>query len=175
MTDTTAFTAQMGCLLFGVLSLRERRHSGACLALSLALGLFAYTVREAALAAPLAVLAGWFVAYPGSKARRRSILLLALARLRRRFLRLAAQPAWGRGTVAHRRCFLLHTGRGAPARVLHRGVCGSRRHFSSCWRRGGAPRLLVGRRPRPSRLSFLARSWRFEAGADCSRSSRETH
>ena len=90
MTDTTAFTAQMGCLLFGVLSLRERRHAGACLALSLALGIFAYTVREAALAAP-------------SRARRmvRGVSRLesppsehpsagSNARLRRRFLRLAA-------------------------------------------------------------------------------------
>ena len=133
MTDTTAFTAQMGCLLFGVLSLRERRHSGACLALSLALGLFAYTVREAALAAPLAVLAGRFVAYPGSKARRRSILLLALRSSSPSLSSSGGTACLGtrnRGSSA-----MLPTTRvEAPARSSPWRLR-FRRHFSSCWRR----------------------------------------
>jgi len=68
MTDPTAYLGQIACLLLGVLALRRGPVSGgsstdlaatALLAASLAAGLFAFTVREVAIVAPLAVLVGY--------------------------------------------------------------------------------------------------------------------
>ena len=59
MTDPTAFAAQMGCLAAGIAALDRRgRHRAAWLALSMALGLAGFTIREVAAAAPVGVLAG---------------------------------------------------------------------------------------------------------------------
>jgi hypothetical protein len=78
MTDTTAFAAQMGCLLAGLVALEKRSDARRLLALSLLLGLFAYTIREIAIAAPLAVLGGRLVALRTPRQRRGTVALLAL-------------------------------------------------------------------------------------------------
>jgi hypothetical protein len=69
MTDPTAYIGQIACLLLGVLALRRSSGttgdaspdlaSSALLIASLAAGLFAFTVREVAIVAPVAVLAGY--------------------------------------------------------------------------------------------------------------------
>jgi len=64
MTDTTAFAAQMGCLLLGLRALARGRSGTAELVLALLVGAFAFTIREIAIAAPLAVLAGRAVSLP---------------------------------------------------------------------------------------------------------------
>jgi hypothetical protein len=81
MTDTTAFAAQMGCVYAGLLALEVRKHTKWFVALSVALGFFAFTIREIALAAPLAVLVGRF-ALPSTRRNRREIsALIALVLL----------------------------------------------------------------------------------------------
>jgi hypothetical protein len=69
MTDTTAFTAQMGCLLFGLRALRRGRGGDGLLVASLLLGVYGFTIREIALAAPLGVLAGRYAAVRDRKDR----------------------------------------------------------------------------------------------------------
>lgn len=69
MTDPTAYIGQIACLLLGVLALRRGSgvtggsSTGAATAVllvaSLAAGLFAFTVREVAIVAPIAVIAGY--------------------------------------------------------------------------------------------------------------------
>jgi hypothetical protein len=77
MTDTTAFAAQMGCLLLGLVAIERGRRSRLLLGLSLAVGIYGYTIREISLAAPLAVLAGWYVTAPDARARRQTGALVA--------------------------------------------------------------------------------------------------
>jgi hypothetical protein len=77
MTDTTAFAAQMGCLLLGLIAIDRGRHAHLLLGLSLAVGLFAYTIREISLAAPLAVLAGWYLKSADARAKRETGALVA--------------------------------------------------------------------------------------------------
>jgi 4-amino-4-deoxy-L-arabinose transferase-like glycosyltransferase len=60
MTDTTAFAAQVACLALGLAALERDRPSGSLLlAASLAVGLFGFMIREFAVAAPVAVIAGY--------------------------------------------------------------------------------------------------------------------
>lgn len=60
MTDTTALAAQMGCLAFGLAGLRRGADRwGWQLWVSLALGLFAFTVREVTVVASAAVVLAW--------------------------------------------------------------------------------------------------------------------
>jgi hypothetical protein len=63
MTDLSAFAAQAWCLALGLRALPERgRRQDALLAASLLIGAFGFTIREQAIAAPLAVLAAHAVA-----------------------------------------------------------------------------------------------------------------
>ena len=78
MTDTTAFAAQMGCLLLGLIAIERGHRAHLLLGLSLAVGLYAYTIREVSLAAPVAVLAGWYVTSADARARRRTSVLFAV-------------------------------------------------------------------------------------------------
>ena len=58
MTDTCAFGAEMGCLFLGLKAIRSKK--GLALLLSaVAVGFFGFTVREFAVAAPVAVLAAY--------------------------------------------------------------------------------------------------------------------
>jgi 4-amino-4-deoxy-L-arabinose transferase-like glycosyltransferase len=60
MTDTTAFAAQMACLAVGLAALRRDGPSrNLLLAVSLVVGLFGFITREFAVAAPVAVIAGY--------------------------------------------------------------------------------------------------------------------
>jgi hypothetical protein len=76
MSDTTAFAAQLGCLLSGLVALEGGRRAKPLLVVSLILGLFGFTIREIALAAPLAVLSARFVALPSARNRRETGALL---------------------------------------------------------------------------------------------------
>jgi hypothetical protein len=63
MTDITAFAAEMVCLALGLAALEaEGKRRWVLLVASLALGLFGFAVREIAIAAPVAVLAGHLTA-----------------------------------------------------------------------------------------------------------------
>jgi Dolichyl-phosphate-mannose-protein mannosyltransferase len=63
MTDNTAFAAQMGCVLMGLVAFeRQGRGRDVLVGAALALGLFALSVREFAILAPLAVVGGYAVA-----------------------------------------------------------------------------------------------------------------
>jgi hypothetical protein len=78
MTDTTAFAAQLACLWLGLIAVDRARFADPLLVGSIGVGLFAYTIREAALAAPLAVLTGRLAAGGGPRARRHTVALLLL-------------------------------------------------------------------------------------------------
>jgi uncharacterized membrane protein len=62
MTDTTAFAAQTGCLLLGLVALERPGRARGLLLLSLGVGLYGYTIREPALAAPLSVAVATYLA-----------------------------------------------------------------------------------------------------------------
>jgi len=59
MTEPTAFAAQLGCLLLGISAISSRgRTRRGYLLLSLLVGLYGFSIREFALAAPIAVMIG---------------------------------------------------------------------------------------------------------------------
>jgi len=104
MTDTTALAAQMGCLAFGVAALRRGTDGWVWrLWASLALGMFAFTVREVTVVAPIAVAAAWVWAGPTSPRQRLRHLVLpavvasasAIAFLLWRESLAGDQPAFG--------------------------------------------------------------------------------
>jgi hypothetical protein len=64
MSDVPALGAQLTCLLLGAVALERQRTSGRWLLASLVVGLFGYSVREFALAAPAAVLAAALIREP---------------------------------------------------------------------------------------------------------------
>lgn len=78
MTDTTGYTAQLGCLVLGVWAL-DRRSDQRLLPLiaCLVVGLYAFTVRDFAITTPVAVLAGLAVA----EKRHRRVPALSIAGL----------------------------------------------------------------------------------------------
>lgn len=62
MTEPSAFAAQLGCLLLGLNAISsDGRRRGLLLAAALLVGLYGFSIREFAIAAPLAVLAGLFM------------------------------------------------------------------------------------------------------------------
>ncbi|HVL98450.1 MAG TPA: glycosyltransferase family 39 protein [Egibacteraceae bacterium] len=82
MTDTTAFAAQVACLLWGVTALeRPPRTRGVWLVAALTVGVYGFSIREFALAAPLAVLLAHGVHAARAAERRRLRGLAALGAL----------------------------------------------------------------------------------------------
>ena len=64
MSDVPGLAAQLTCLYFGAVALDRPRSSGRWLAAALVVGLYGYSIREFALAAPAAVLLAAFLREP---------------------------------------------------------------------------------------------------------------
>ena len=80
MTDLTSYLAEVGCLLAGIAALRAggRRRAAWLFGLSLLIGFWGFTVRESAIAAPVAVLGGHLVRALRRPGRARTITTAAV-------------------------------------------------------------------------------------------------